>query len=81
VTVTSASKGEELDEPVPIDLEKFGEMVKIKLRSCSKYAGLVRLPVVRKLLDDTALQISATLINARPNQSKFVGKKRSSSLV
>jgi hypothetical protein len=75
VTVTSASKGEEPDEPVPIDLEKFGEMVKIRLQGCNKYAGLIRLPVVRKLLDDTALQISATLINARPNQSKFVGKK------
>jgi hypothetical protein len=75
VTVTSASKGEELDEPVPIDLEKFGEMVKIKLHSCGRYAGLIRLPVVCKLLEDTALQIFATLIKVTPNPSESVGKK------
>jgi hypothetical protein len=75
VTVTSASKGVELDEPVPIDLEKFGEMVKIKLQSCGQYAGLIRLPVIRKLLDDTVLQISATLIKATPDSSASVGKK------
>jgi hypothetical protein len=50
-------------------------MVKIKLQSCSKYAGLIRLPVVRKLLDDTALQISATLIKSTPDPSESIGKK------
>jgi hypothetical protein len=49
--------------------------VKIKLRSCSKYAGLIRLPMVRKLLDETALQISATLIKTTPVPSEYVGKK------
>ncbi|KAH7077840.1 SNF2 family N-terminal domain-containing protein [Paraphoma chrysanthemicola] len=75
VTVTSASKRDELEEPIPVTLEEFGEMVKISFQSCGKYAGLIRLPVVRKVLGDTAVQISATLIKATADSSESVGKK------
>jgi hypothetical protein len=52
-------------------------MVKIKLQSSGRYAGLIRLPVVRKLLDDTAVQTSATLVKSTPDPSEAVGQKDS----
>jgi hypothetical protein len=77
VAVTSAFKGDKLDESIPIDLEEFGELVKIKLQGCGKYAGLIRLPVLRKLLGDITVQISATLVQAAPEPSESVRKKGS----
>ncbi|KAH7080899.1 SNF2 family N-terminal domain-containing protein [Paraphoma chrysanthemicola] len=75
VPVTSASKGDELDEPIPIDLEELGEMVKIKRQACGKYAGLIRLSVLGKLLRDGAVQTSATLIKTTPDTSESIEKK------
>jgi hypothetical protein len=45
-------------------------MVKIKLQSSGKYAGLIRVPVVRELLGDTAVRISATLVESKRNLSE-----------
>jgi hypothetical protein len=77
VTVTSASEGDKLDESSSVDLEKFGEIVKIKFHSSGKYAGLIKLPVIRKLLDDTAVQSSATMIEARPSSTERLTRKGS----
>jgi hypothetical protein len=69
VTVTSASTRDKHDEPIPVDLEEFGDMVKIKCQGSGKYAGLIRLPVIRELLGDAAVQTTATLIEATPDSS------------
>ncbi|KAH3982488.1 hypothetical protein HBI56_015260 [Parastagonospora nodorum] len=77
VPVTSASQGDELDEPTPIDLEELGEMVKIKRQTCGKYAGMIRLSVLSRILGDGAVQASATLIKTTPDPSESTGKKGS----
>lgn len=69
MTVTSASTRDKHDEPIPVDLEELGDMVKIKCQSSGKYAGLIRLPVIRELLGDAAVQTIATLIEATPDSS------------
>jgi hypothetical protein len=70
VTVTSTSRGSEADRFAPVDLEAFGDLVKIRLQDSGKYAGLIRSPTIRQLLDDTAVQLCATLTQSLPVSSQ-----------
>lgn len=50
-------------------------MVKIKLQHSDKYVGLIRVPVIRELLGDAAVQICATLIESTRDPSEPSSKK------
>jgi hypothetical protein len=48
--------------------------VKIRLQSSGKYAGLIRLPAIRKLLDDTTVQLCTTWTESSPSSSQATRK-------
>lgn len=77
MTVTSVAKGEGHDEALPVDLEKFGQMVKMKFRDSGKYAGLIRSTALCELLGDSTVELSATLTMSPPIESEISRKKTS----
>lgn len=75
MTVTSTSRISEADQFSPVDLEAFGDCVKIRLQSSGKYTGLIRSRAIRQLLDETTVQLSATL--AEPSSSSSPSARES----
>jgi hypothetical protein len=49
--------------------------VKIRIKSSGMYAGLIRLPAIRELLGDSAVRLSATLIESTSISSEPSRKK------
>ncbi|PVI01811.1 hypothetical protein DM02DRAFT_671025 [Periconia macrospinosa] len=61
IKVTSASHGHDGNGFAPVDLETFGDSVRMVMQNSGKYAGLIRSPAIRQLLDDATVQLCATL--------------------
>ena len=70
MTVTSVATSEGQEEAVSVDLEEFGEMVKMKFRDSGNYAGLIRSTALCELLGDATVELSATLTLSSPMKSK-----------
>lgn len=79
VRISSLSGTRHSDQCVGVQLEVFGEIAKAKYEDTGNFVGLIRSPAIRQLLDDTAVQLSATLTDLSPTSTlpaKY-GKKQS----
>ena len=74
MTVKSASQISEANGIALVNLEAFGDAVKITLQSSGKYAGLIRLPIIRQLLDDSTVELRATCTESSPSSTQATGK-------
>jgi len=56
-------------------MTSFGDIVKLKYQDSTKYAGIITSPVLRKLLDDDNIKLSATLTGVLSYPPKVTSKK------
>ena len=50
----------------PVNVKPFGDVLKLNFQDSGKYAGIIKLPAMRKLLDECDIQLSATLTMSPP---------------
>ena len=62
----------------PVDIRPFGDILKLYFQDSRKYAGLLTLPVLSKLLDEFSVKFTATLVasQSRPSQTSGRGKTK-----
>ncbi|KAF2647161.1 hypothetical protein K491DRAFT_644351 [Lophiostoma macrostomum CBS 122681] len=68
--VTSTSTATQADQFAPVDLESFGDMVKMTLQSSGKYAGLIIQRPIRQLLELKSVHMSASLTTTSSSRSQ-----------
>lgn len=64
---------------MPVNIQPCGRMMKLSFQDSSKYAGIVNLPVLSKVLNDYSIRFTATLVASSPqsNQTRRMENKYS----
>jgi hypothetical protein len=75
VNVTRTSTNDVMSQTAPVDLKVFGDMVKLVFHESNKYAGIIRIPVLSKLLIEDNVKLTATLIGSSPLPKKSSTRK------
>ena len=78
VNAMSSFTGSQGIKVVPVDIRPFGDILKLYFQDSTKYAGLLTLPVLSKLLDEFSVKFTATLVASqpRPSQASQRGKMK-----
>ena len=78
VNAMSSFTGSQGMKVVPVDIRPFGDILKLYFQDSTKYAGLLTLPVLSKLLDEFSVKFTATLVASqpRPSQASHRGKMK-----
>lgn len=65
VNATTSSTSSDCSS-APVSIEPFGDVLKLIFKDSGKYAGILGLPVLRKLLDEGQIKLTGTLMLSPP---------------
>lgn len=68
--VVSSSKDNHGGRPVPVTIRRFGDMIKLYFQDTNKYAGLLTMPVLGKILDEFSIKFSPSLVVSKSQLDK-----------
>lgn len=80
VDATSSFNGSKGNKIVPVTLRRFGHIIKLSFQDSKKYAGIVTLPVLGKLLDEFNVRFTATLSASASQPSQKRGREKTKDL-
>ncbi len=71
----SSFTGNQGNNTAPVNIKPFGDILKLYFQDSNKYAGLLTLPVLTKILDEFVVKFDATLVASKSQLSRTSGRK------
>ena len=71
----SSFTGNQGNNIAPVNIQPFGDILKLYFQDSNKYAGLLTLPVLTKILDEFVVKFDATLVASKSQLSQTSGRK------
>lgn len=75
MNATSSFAGRKESNIAPVSIKRFGDVLKLNFMDSNKYAGLITLPVLGKLLDEFNVKFTATLATSASQPKQTPDKK------